>query len=618
MESRTGGKPFREHELVPKLIAVQASLTPDGVALTAGAVTLSYHELDARARALSDVLRALGVGPDVVVGLCLPRSLAMVVGALGILKAEGAYLPLDPTHPPARLASILHDAGVSLVVTASGVNHQLQTNPAVILNDAGRILHSPTPSRPAPKATQLSPKNLAYVIYTSGSTGQPKGVEIMHESLSNLVSWHGHAFHVTPADRASHIAPVAFDAAVWEIWPYLASGASVHLPDAETARDAESLQDWLEKEKITISFIPTPLAEYLLKLPWPPTTSLRTVLTGADILHSYPPSGLPFSVVNNYGPTECTVVATSGPVNSRNGTHRLPPIGSAISNTQVYIFDESGNEVPPGTSGELHIGGVGLARGYRGRPKLTARNFVPHPRKPGERLFKTGDRGRLLPDGQIAFLGRMDEQVKVRGFRVEPNEVAATLNRHPDVQRSVVVNREVTPGDVRLIAYFVAAPNCQPRLRELRDFLTARLPDYMVPAIFVQLEKLLLTPNGKIDRKSLPAPDESNILCERAPTAPRTEMETVVANILAHLLKLECVDAEENFFSLGGHSLLGAQLVARLRDAFGIEVPLRMVFETPTVASLSGEIERLCLAKIESERPSILESAACLSSVSQQ
>ena len=325
------------------------------------------------------------------------------------------------------------------------------------------------------------------------------------------------------------------------------------------------------------------------------------MLTGADTLHGYPPVGLPFLLVNNYGPTECTVVATSGPVHSNDSTHELPPIGCPIVNTQVYILDESGKQVPMETAGELHIGGMGVARGYRNRPELTAQRFIPNPfgAKPGERLFKTGDLARLLSDGQIAFLGRIDEQVKVRGFRVEPNEVTATLNEHPHIQQSVVVAREVAPGDTRLIAYFVAVPQSHPTLGELRDFLGARLPDFMVPATFVRLEKLPLTANGKVDRMSLPAPEDTNTLRDSAYTAPRTDMEKTVAGILERVLGLEHVDVEENFFSLGGHSLLGAQLVARLRDTFGIEMPLRVIFEAPSVAELSSEIDRLLVAKVE-------------------
>jgi amino acid adenylation domain-containing protein len=594
---------YFQGRLIAEGVSSQATATPDAVALTCGTRVLSYRELDERASALADVLRALGIGADVVVGLCAPRALEMVVGALGILKAGGAYLPLDPTYPPARLAFMLADGRVPVVVIGRGVMDQVPSgsHQKVVLDDLGRVVDCPPLSRAAPAKVAATANSLAYVIYTSGSTGQPKGVEITHQSLLNLVHWHQHTFGVTSADRASQVASVGFDAAVWEIWPYLAVGASLHMADDETVSNPESLRDWLVAQRITISFIPTPMAEHLLTLPWPSGTVLRTMLIGGDTLHRYPPVGLPFLLVNNYGPTECTVVATSGPVYSNELTHQLPPIGSPIANTQVYILDESGKQVPMGTAGELHIGGMGVARGYRNRPDLTGERFIPNPfgANPGERLFKTGDVARFLADGQIAFLGRRDEQVKVRGFRVELNEVTATLNEHPDIQQSVVLAREAAPGDTRLIAYFVAVPRSQPTLGELRNFLEARLPDFMVPATFVRLEKLPLTANGKVDRKSLPAADETNILRDSSYTAPRTDIEKTIAGILERLLELEHVDVEENFFALGGHSLMGAQLVARLRDTFGIEMPLRVIFEAPSVAELSSEIDRLLVAKVE-------------------
>jgi amino acid adenylation domain-containing protein len=576
---------------------------PDAIAV-ATPCSLSYRELEERSSALACVLRGLGVGADMVVGLCTPRSPAMVVGALGILKAGGAYLPLDPAYPTARLLFMLDDADVrTVVMTESQAKGTLShgSRRMICLDDTGRVVDSPPFSEAAAAHVATSPESLAYLIYTSGSTGRPKGVEIARESLSNLVRWHQHAFGVTSDDRASQIANVGFDAAVWEIWPYLASGASLHMPDDETVSDPESLRDWLVANRITISFVPTPLAEHLLRLPWPSATALRTMLTGADTLHSYPRSGLPFVLVNNYGPTECTVVATSGAIHPHGSNGHLPPIGCPIANTQVYILDESGKPVPNGTPGELHIGGIGVARGYRKRPELTAQRFIANQfnGSTGERLFKTGDRAKLLTDGRIAFLGRLDEQVKVRGFRVEPNEITAALNEHPAIQQSVVIAREVTPGDTRLIAYFVAMPQAQPSLGELRDFLGTRLPDYMVPTTFVRLENLPLTPNGKIDRAALPAANSENTLRERSYTAPRTEMEKTVAGILQGLLELEHIDVEDNFFSLGGHSLLGAQLVARLRDIFGIEMPLRVIFEAASVADLSSEIERLLVAKIE-------------------
>ena len=595
--------PFPKVETVAELVTFQATATPDAIALASTRRVWSYMELDERASALADTLRSLGVGPEVVVGLCMPRSPVMVVGALAILKAGGAYLPLDPTYPAARLAFLLDDGQVPVVVAGQRIKERLPKGSyhTILLDDLGRVGDFAPLAQSAPVKAAATLKNLAYVIYTSGSTGQPKGVEITQESLLNLVHWHQQAFEVQSADRASEVANVGFDAAVWEIWPYLATGASLYFAEDETVSDPQLLRDWLVAQRITIAFIPTPLAEHLLTLPWPPETALRTMLTGADTLHVYPPVGLPFLLVNNYGPTECTVVATSGPVHSNASTDQLPPIGSAIANTEVYILDESGNQVPIGTAGELHIGGIGVARGYRNRPQLTAQRFIPNRfnEKVSERLFRTGDRASFLPDGRIAFLGRIDEQVKVRGFRVEPNEVTATLNVHPCIQQSVVVAREVGPSDARLIGYLVLAPESHLTLSALRAFLQARLPDYMVPAIFVRLEKLPLTPNGKVDRMSLPAPDESNTLREDAYAAPRTEMEKTVAGILERLLKLEHVDVEENFFSLGGHSLLGAQLIARLRDTFGIEMPLRVVFEAPTVAELSAEIERLLVTKLQ-------------------
>ena len=582
---------------VPHLVGARAAETPGAAAVVAAGRVLTYQELDTRANRLAHELRALGVGPDVVVGLCVKSSPEMVVGALAILKAGGAYLPLDPAYPDDRLAFILSDARCPVVVTAGADGGLLaaKTEGVVTLDPNGpRSFTTP--------GTDLRAENLAYVIYTSGSTGQPKGVEITHAGLLNLVFWHRRAFEVTPADRATQFAAVGFDAAVWELWPYLTAGASVYVSDEAVRREPEAFQEWLLSQEITITFVPTPMAERMMALKWPARVALRVMLTGADTLHTYPSPELPFLLVNNYGPTEGTVVATSGPILPEERPDRIPPIGRPIDNTQIYILDDQSREVPIGTPGELHIGGVGLARGYVNRPELTAAKFVPNPfsDEPGARLYKTGDLARWLPDGQVAFLGRIDDQIKIRGFRIEPNEIVAVLNEHPDVRESLVVTRDIAGGDKRLVAYLVPANGSQPAHTALENFLRVRLPEYMVPAIFVWLDDLPLNPNGKVDRNALPAPTPANTARDDGFIGPRTLVEERVVGILTPLLGLEQVSVEDNFFLLGGHSLLGTQMIARIRDTFDVEMSLRSLFDAPTVAQLSAEIERLLVEKLES------------------
>ena len=591
-------------EFVHQLVSRWAARTPDALAVAAKDGVLTYRELDTRAELLAMLLRSAGVRPDVVVALCLEPSPAMVVAALAVLKAGGAYLPLDPDYPSDRLTFILTDAQSLLLVTSRQIRERLP-EPArgvVTVDREGRVdSHGVTPRPLESLDAAVTPEDLAYVIYTSGSTGRPKGVEIRHRSLVNLVAWHQRAFNVTPADRASQIAAPGFDAVVWELWPYLAAGASLHVADRHVRPDPEALRDWLVTHDITISFVPTPMAERLMVLEWPEKPSLRLMLTGADTLHEYPPRTLPFRLVNNYGPTECTVVATSGLVPLDERPDRLPTIGRPIDNTQIYILDEHLRQVPIGVPGELHIGGVGLARGYRHQDEHAAQRFIPHPFQadPGARLYKTGDLARYLPDGQIAFLGRIDEQIKIRGYRIEPSEIVAALREHPAVLEAAVVAQEVAPGDTRLLAYTALAPGHDPTPRELQDLLRTRVPDYMLPASFVRIAALPLSPNGKVDRRALPVPSQTNTLRDHTERAPRTLAESGVASILAALLGLERVGIDDNFFLLGGHSLLGTQLITRLRDAFGVELGLHTLFEAPTAAQLSAEVERALLAKLE-------------------
>ena len=580
-------------------IAARAAENPQAVAVVEGYRELSYAELDARANQLAHLLRERGVGPNVVVGLCIRRSQEFIVGALGILKAGGAYLPLDPDYPANRLSMLLSDSGTQVVVTHSSCAQQVPAGnwQTIVLDPAGTpIAWYP---RMAPER-KIGANDLAYVIYTSGSTGRPKGVEITHASLMNLVTWHQRAFSISEHDRATFQASPGFDAAVWEVWPYLAVGASVYLVDERVRTNPQPLRDWLVANRINVSFLPTALAEQMVELSWPPETALRFLLTGADTLRRRPRPGLPFAFVNNYGPTEGTVVTTSGIV-AADSASDLPTIGKPIDNVRVYVVDEHLQLVPTGTAGELLIGGANVARGYLNLPELSAQRFIPDRfgKDPNARLYRTGDLVRSLPNGEIAFLGRIDDQIKIRGYRIEPEEISAALNAQPAVEASVVVARMDASGEKRLIAYVVARQNSQLSASSLRSGLAEQVPDYMIPSMFVQLERLPISANGKLDRAALPVPSAGNTLQEEAYEAPQSELQERLTNIVAGLLRVERVGMDDNFFNMGGHSLLGAQMIARISDVFGVELSLLSVFEDPTVRGMSAEIERLFLAKLE-------------------
>lgn len=583
---------------VPQQITARAAAVPEATAIVDRRRKVSYAELETRSRNLAATLARVGVGRDVPVAVVLDRSPEFAIATLAVLQSGGAYVPLDPASPRDRLAFMLDDADPAAILTDERTLTRVPRGKRRVLLVDGHATGTTPPARFESPA--IGDNDLAYIIYTSGSTGRPKGVEIVHRGLVNLVQWHCRAFGVTSADRASQLASTGFDAAVWELWPYLTIGASVHIADEDARLDPERLRDWLLAEAITIGFVATPLAERLLSLPWPATTSLRFLLTGADTLHRYPPPGLPFALVNNYGPTEATVVATSGVVPAH--TDGRPTIGRPIAGTEIYILDEQLRALPVGEVGELCIAGAGLARGYRNRPDLTAERFLPHPftAAPGARLYRTGDRARWLPDGQLAFLGRFDDQLKIRGFRIEPDEIVATLDAQPDVQASAVAVRDDGAGDRRLIAYIVAASDAQPRPAVLLEALRARLPEYMLPAAFVQVAVLPLTANGKVDRAALPEPDAANTLRDDV-VAPRTPVEERLALIVAQLLDVDTVGVNDNFFLLGGHSLLGTQLLARLRDAFGVDLPLRTVFDHPTVEGLAANVEQAILTRLEAQ-----------------
>lgn len=580
-----------------EMISFHAAAMPQHAAVIDRKVQLSYAELDRRSSQLAAQLQERGAGPGACIGLFLERSSAFVVAALATLKTGAAYVPLDSSTPPDRAAFALADAGALAVITDSCKAESLPQRPRHVIDIHG------LESTPLVPSSQIAydPECLAYVIYTSGSTGEPKGVEITHGNLCNLIDWHQSAFAVTAADRASHVAGLGFDAAVWEIWPYLTSGATLVIADELTRRSAEALHDWFVLEGITIGFVPTILAEQLLRMSWPADTALRILLTGGDALRRCPAAGLPFTVVNNYGPTECTVVATSGTVSPIGADDCLPSIGRPIANANALILDEMLRPVPAGGAGELCLAGAIVGRGYRNQPELTASRFVTYMCTSGEtqRIYRTGDRARLLENGEISFLGRLDDQVKIRGYRIELGEVAACLQRCDEIDTATVVVRDLENGGPSLVAYIVAARDAQVSDSSLRTFLAAHLPDYMIPRSFVSIAALPMTVNGKLDEDALPVPTAENVLTNRSratDSAQNNALQQQISQLIASLVGREAIEPEDNFFMIGGHSMLGVQLVARIRDMFGVRLTLRQLFTAPTVAALSAEVARLTKA----------------------
>lgn len=571
----------------PQMFAAQAAATPDALAVQCGGEKLTYAELDKQSNQLARYLQLVGLAPEAPVGLYVERSLAFVTGALAIMKAGGAYLPIDPAWPAERIAGILRDAQAPVLVShrwkPAGLPPGMWTTVDLDISAQQIAALSAEPVRKHIAADQL-----AYIIYTSGSSGQPKGVEITHGNLKSLISWHTAEFGVGPRDRASQLAGLGFDASVWEIWPYLTAGASLHITDEDSRRSPEALRNWLVEQQISIAFVPTAMAEDLITTAWPPC-KLTRLLTGGDALRRYPIPGLPFRLFNNYGPTECTVLATSGLIRSAVDTAKPPSIGRPIPGAEVHILDEQLAPVSPGQPGELCIAGPGVGRGYRNRPELTAGKFVANPFGSG-RLYRTGDRARLLSSGEIAFMGRIDDQIKIRGYRIEPEEIVVALNAHPQIRASIVVAREGA-----LVAYLVAAPAANLTASMLREFLSAKLPEYMVPSAFVQLKELPVTTSGKYDKAALPQPQTSNTLPLHAPApaAVVTDVESRLLQTVGALVGSDTISPADNFFFIGGHSMLAAQLMVRIRQEFGVALTLRQLFQAPTVAALSKEIEKL-------------------------
>lgn len=592
---------YPEPTAIHHLFEAQVMRTPETLAVVSGEKQLNYRELNRRSNQLAHRLRSKRVGPDVLVGICLDRSIEMVIALLGVLKAGGAYLPLDPSYPQERLGFMVEDALATVVLTRQELVEGLAEMRAEIicLDSDWTVIAQENEENPV---SGVVADNMVYAIYTSGSTGRPKGVVMTHSSLSNLLSWQSHCGTLSDEIRTLQFSSLSFDVSFQEMFSTWCSGGTLVMISDEVRRDAVSLLYFIAENSVERLFLPYTALQQLAVVAddWQSVpTCLGEIITAGEPLQIVQPIAKLFSKLegctlhNQYGPTESHVVTSFTLVGPFSDWPALPPIGRPIDNTQIYLLDPQLRPVPIGVPGELHIGGIGLARCYLKRPGLTAEKFIPHPfsDKPGARLYKTGDFARYLPDGNIEFLGRIDDQVKIRGFRIEPGEVEVVLCQHPAIQVGVVLAREDVPGNLRLVAYVVPYQEPVPLVGELRGFLKQTLPDYMLPSIIVFLEALPLTPSGKVDRRALPAPDTARPAVEEAYVAPDTPAEKILAEIWAEMLNLEQIGIHDNFFELGGHSLLATQLVSRIRNTFNVEMPLRNIFEMPTVAGLARNIE---------------------------
>jgi amino acid adenylation domain-containing protein len=581
---------------VPDLVAAQAVRAPRAIAVTSAGQSLSYSDLDRRAETLAGALRQHGVGPEVLVGVGLKRSADLVVALLGVLKAGGGYLALDPDHPADRLAYMVRDSGVWLVIAEPSPGNADRYADAVVIDPAGVEPATPAGTAPANLPAVTGAAQLAYAIYTSGSTGKPKGVLVTHGGLANLCDWHVRRYQITPADRATMVAAQSFDASVWELWPYLTAGARVCIADDATRTDPDLLSAWLREQRASVMFAPTPMAELLMSRADAAGLPIRALLAGGDTLRKRPVAGLPFELFNHYGPTECAVVATAGmvpplPPGERPEQAAIPDIGVPIDNVKAVVLDKHLRPVPVGLLGELYLGGAGVARGYLGRPGLTAERFLPDPDgPPGSRLYSTGDLVRWRADGTLEFCGRNDRQMKIRGYRIEPGEIEARLCAHPGVAEAVVTAIQTPFGREtrRLAAFLTSAGEREPDQKDLRAWLAGRLPDYMIPATFTVLPVLPLTSNGKIDYAALPEPAAAAGQPSTRP--PRTDTERRLEAIFNEVFDRTATGLEDDFFDLGGHSVLAVMLASRVQREFGVKLAVRSVFRAPTIERLAEEV----------------------------
>jgi aspartate racemase len=593
---------FPRELCVHQLVERQAALTPSAPAVRCGQQTLTYQDLDSRANQLAHYLSRLGVGPEVPVGVLLDRSLDLAITLLAVLKCGGACVPLDPQYPAERLAFMLENAGVAVLVGEEGLLQKIRSGGAqiVCLSRDWQAIQREKRER---LATEVTPENLAYIIYTSGSTGKPRGVQLPHRGLVNHHVAAVKIYGLQPSDHVLQFSSVSFDISVEEIFPTWASGGTLVFRTGDTPLAASGFLRWITEQRITVLNLPTAYWHELVhelsganeSLP----QNLRMVIVGGEKASATAFSnwlrsgGARVRWVNTYGPTEASVIATAYEP-SMVDPDQVPaslPIGRPIANTQIYLLDEELNLVPVGVAAELHIGGEGVARGYLNQPEMTAEKFITDPfsQRAGARLYKTGDLARYLPDGQIEFLGRRDFQVKIRGFRVEVGEIEAVLATCSGIRDIVVVAKVDPTGDKRLVAYVVPENSGENQTRKWRTFLEERVPDYMVPSVFVTVDALPMTPNGKIDRRALEKLPLSQVAVSQT-RATGDPLQNQLIAIWQSVLGIESIEPEDDFWQLGGHSLLAARLTQRIEQAFGKRLTLAALIQAPTVAQLAAII----------------------------
>ncbi|MDZ8235946.1 MAG: amino acid adenylation domain-containing protein [Nostoc sp. ChiQUE01a] len=594
---------YPQNKCIHQLFEEKVQQYPDSIAVNFANEQLTYQELNTCSNKLAHHLQKIGVGSEVLVGICISQSIEMIIGLLGILKAGGAYVPLDPGYPEERLNFMLEDAQVSVLLTQENLLKHFEgfSNPIISIDKDWKII---TQEKEDNLKSDLNSDNLAYIIYTSGSTGKPKGVAVPHKAVNRLVC-NTNYIKLSPSDKIAQASNASFDAATFEIWGALLNGAQLVMISKDVTISPHELALQLREKSINVLFLTTALFQQIIRDVPQAFATLKYFLFGGETVDTrwikkILESGAPKHLIHVYGPTENTTFSSYYCVDELPSAISLP-IGRPITNTQIYILDTYLQPVPIGVTGELYIGGEGLAREYLNRTELTAKNFITHPfsKKPQARLYKTGDLARYLPDGNIEFLGRIDNQVKIRGFRIELSEIEAVLSQHPAVKETIVIAGEDVPDDKYLVAYIVPKQeripmeDVQSFASLLRQFLKEKLPEYMVPKAYMVLESLPLTANGKVDRHALPIP-ETITFNNQDYVAPRSQVEKLLAEIWAKVLGKEQVGVHDNFFELGGHSLLATVLTSRIRDTFQIDLPVRNLFETPTVEQLAKYIDTMC------------------------